>query len=72
MFFAPSLAECGHALQIANHARAVVNIGRAARAALGERAFVYVFAFVADGDFHIGAEIVAACFGGNIQQGTKA
>ena len=61
MFFAPSLAECGHALQIADHARAVVNIGRAARAARGERALVYVFTLVANGDFHVGAEIIAAC-----------
>ena len=66
MFFAPPVAERGHALQVANHARAVVNIGRAARAARAERALVYVFALVANGDFHIGAEIIAACFGGDV------
>lgn len=66
VFFAPPVAERGHALQVANHARAVVNIGRAARAARAERALVYVFALVANGDFHIGAEIIAACFGGDV------
>ena len=72
MFFAPSLAECGHALQVADYARTVVNIGRAARAARGECALIYVFALVANGDFHVGAEIIAACFGGDVQQGAKA
>ena len=60
VFGAAAGAEGGDALQVADDARAVVNVVRAAGAARGQGAFVDVVAFVADGDAHVNAEVVAA------------
>src|SRR5690606_41048870 len=57
-----------YALQIANHPRAVINILRVAFRASMERALVDMLALIADGDFHIDAEVVAASTGSSIDQ----
>ena len=68
VFGAPSGAEGGDALQVADDARAVVNVARAAGAARGQGALVDVVAFVADGDAHVDAEVVAAGVRGDVEQ----
>ena len=72
VLFAPALAERGDAFQVADNARAVVYVVRTAGGAGVQGAFVYVVALVADGDSDVGAEIVAACFGGDVQKGAEA
>ena len=68
VFGAPAGAEGGDALQVADDARAVVDVARAAGAACSQRAFVDVFAVVADGDAHVDAEVVAAGVRRDVQQ----
>ena len=68
VFGAASGAEGGDALQVADDARAVVDVARTAGAACCQRAFVNVFAVVADGDAHVDAEVVAAVVRGDVKQ----
>ena len=68
VLFAAGAAEGRHALEIADHAGAVIDIAAAAGAARFSGAFVDVAAFVADGDFHVHAEIIAAGAGGDVKQ----
>ena len=68
VFFAPSATECGYALQIPDDAGAVVDVVRTAGRTGVQGAFVDVAAFVADGDAHIHAEVVAAGLRGDVQQ----
>ena len=68
VLFAPSATECGYALQIADHSGAVVDVVRTAGGTRVQGAFVDVTAFVADGDAHIHAEVVAAGLRGDVQE----
>ena len=69
---APAAAEGRHTLQVADDARAVIDVARTAMAAGVQGALVDMAALIADGDAHIDAEIVAAGACGNVQQGTVA
>ena len=68
VFFAPSATECGDAFQIADDAGAVVDIVAAAGGTGMQGAFVDMAAFVADGNAHIHAEVVAAGLCGDVQE----
>ena len=68
VFFAPSATECGYAFQVADDAGAVVDVVRTAGGTGVQGAFVDVAAFVADGDAHVHAEVVAAGLGGDVQE----
>lgn len=68
MLFAPSATECGYAFQVADDAGAVVDVMRTAGGTGVQGAFVDVAAFVADGDAHVHAEVVAAGLRGDVQQ----
>ena len=68
MLFASSAGEGGYAFQIADDAGAVVDVVAAAGGAGVQGAFVDVAAFVADGDAHVHAEVVAAGLCGDVQQ----
>ena len=72
MFFATTATECGYAFQVADDAGAVVDVVAAAGRAGVQGAFVDVAAFVADGDAHVHAEVVAAGLRGDVQQRTIA
>ena len=68
MFFATTATECGYAFQVADDAGAVVNVVAAAGGAGVQGAFVDMTAFVADGDAHVHAEVVAAGLRGDVQE----
>ena len=68
MLFAAGAAEGRHALEVADYAGAVIDIAAATCAARFAGAFVDVAAFVADGDFHVHAKIIAAGAGGDVKQ----
>ena len=72
VFFAPSATECGYAFQIADDAGTVVDVVAAADGTGVQGAFVDVAAFVADGDAHVHAEVVAAGLRGDVQERTVA
>ena len=72
VFFTPSATECRYAFQIADHSGAVVNIVATAGGTGMQCAFVDVAAFVADGDAHVHAEVVAAGLRSNVQEGAVA
>ena len=67
VLFAPSATECRYAFQIADDAGAIVDVVAAAGRAGVQGAFVDVATFVADGDAHVHAEVVAAGLCGNVQ-----
>ena len=68
VLFAPTATECGDAFQIADDAGAVVDVVAAAGGACVQSTFVDVAAFVANGDAHVHAEVVAAGLCGDVQQ----
>lgn len=68
MFFASSAGEGGYAFQVADDAGAVVDVVAAASGAGVQSTFVDVAAFVADGDAHVHAEVVAAGLRGDVQE----
>ena len=72
VFFATTATECGYALQVADYSGAVVDIVATAGRTGVQCAFVDVAAFVADGDAHVHAEVVAAGFRSNVQEGAVA
>ena len=72
MLFAPSATECRYAFQIADHSGAVVDVVRTAGGTGVQGAFVDMAAFVADGDAHVHAEVVAAGLRSNVQEGAVA
>ena len=67
VFFAPSATEGGYALQVADDAGAVVDVVATASGTGVQGAFVDVATFVADGNAHVHAEVVAAGLRGNVQ-----
>ena len=68
VLFAPTATECGDAFQIADDAGAVVDVVAAAGGACVQSTFVDVAAFVANGDAHVHAEVVAAGLCGDVQE----
>ena len=68
MLFAPSATEGGNALQIPDHPGAIVDVVATAGGTSVQGAFVDVTAFVADGDAHVHAEVVAAGLRGDVQE----
>ena len=68
MLFAPSATECGYALQIADHSGAVVDVVATAGGTGVQGTFIDMAAFVADGDAHVHAEVVAAGLRGDVQE----
>ena len=68
VLFTPSATECGYTLQIADHSGAVVDVVATAGRTGVQGAFVDVAAFVANGDAHVHAEVVAASLRGNVQE----
>ena len=68
VFFAPSAGEGGYAFQITDHSGAVVDVVAAAGGTGVQGAFVDMAAFVAYGDEHVHAEVVAAGLCGDVQQ----
>ena len=68
MLFASSAGEGGYAFQIADDAGAVVDVVAAAGGACVQGAFVDVTAFVANGNAHVHAEVVAAGLCGDAQE----
>ena len=68
MLFATTAGEGGYAFQIADDAGAVVDVVAAAGGTGMQGSFVDVAAFVADGDAHVHAEVVAAGLRGNVQE----
>ena len=72
VFFAPSATECGYAFQIADDAGAVIDVVRTAGGTGVQSAFVDMAAFVADGNAHVHAEVVAAGLRSNVQEGAVA
>ena len=72
MLFAPSATECGYAFQIADDTGAVVDVVAATGRAGVQGAFVDMAAFVANGDAHVHAEVVAAGLRGDVQERTVA
>ena len=68
MLFATTAGEGGYAFQVADDASAVVDVVRTAGGAGVQGAFVDVAAFVADGDAHVHAEVVAAGLRGDVQE----
>ena len=68
VLFASSAGEGGYAFQIADHSGAVVDIVAATGGTGVQGAFVDVAAFVANGDAHVHAEIVAAGLCGDVQE----
>ena len=68
VFFASSAGEGGDAFQIADDAGAVVDVVAAASRTGVQGAFVDVAAFVADGDAHVHAEVVAAGLCSDVQE----
>ena len=68
MFFASSAGEGGYAFQVADDAGAVVDVVAAAGGTGVQGAFVDMAAFVADGDAHVHAEVVAAGLRGDVQE----
>lgn len=67
VFFAPSATECRYAFQIADDAGAVVDVVRTACRTSVQGTFIDMAAFVADGDAHVHAEVVAASLCGDVQ-----
>ena len=68
VFFATTATECGYAFQVTNDAGAVVDVVRTAGGTGVQGAFIDVAAFVADGDAHVHAEVVAAGLRGDVQE----
>ena len=68
MLFATTATEGGYTFQVADDAGAVVDVAAAAGGAGVQGAFVDVAAFVADGNAHVHAEVVAAGLCGNVQE----
>ena len=68
VFFATTATECGHAFQIADDAGAVVDVVRTAGGTGVQGTFIDMAAFVADGDAHVHAEVVAAGLCGDVQE----
>ena len=68
MFFAPSTTEGGYTLQIADDACAVVDVVATACGTSVQGTFVDMAAFVANGDAHVHAEVVAAGLRGDVQE----
>ena len=68
VLFTPSATECGYTLQIADHSGAVVDVVATAGRTGVQGAFVDVAAFVANGDAHVHAEVVAAGLRGDVQE----
>ena len=68
MFFAPSATKCRYAFQVADDAGAVVDVVRTAGGTGVQSAFIDMAAFVADGDAHVHAEVVAAGLCGDVQE----
>ena len=68
VFFAPSAREGGYAFQVADDAGAVVDVVRTAGGTGVQGAFVDVAAFVADGNAHVDAEVVAAGLRGDVEE----
>ena len=66
MLFATTATECRYAFQIADNAGAVVDVVAAAGGAGVQGAFVDVATFVANGDAHVHAEVVAAGLRGDV------
>ena len=72
VLFATTAWEGGYALQITDHSGAVVDVVAAAGRTGMQSAFVNVAAFVANGDAHVHAEVVAAGLRSNVQEGAVA
>lgn len=68
MLFTTTATECGDAFQIADHSGAVVDVVAAAGGTGVQGTFVDMAAFVADGDAHVHAEVVAAGLRGDVQE----
>ena len=68
MFFATTATECGYAFQVADDAGTVVDVVAATGGAGMQGAFVDMTAFVANGDAHVHAEVVAAGLRGDVQE----
>ena len=68
MLFATTAGEGGYAFQVADDAGAVVDVVAAASRTDVQGAFVDMAAFVADGDTHVHAEVVAAGLCGDVQE----
>ena len=68
MLFATTAGEGGYAFQVADDAGAVVDVVAAASRTGVQGAFVDMAAFVADGDAHVHAEVVAAGLRGDVQE----
>ena len=66
VLFATTATECGYTFQITNNAGAVVDVVTTAGRAGVQGAFVDMAAFVADGDAHVHAEVVAAGLCGDV------
>ena len=68
VLFATTATECGYALQIPDDAGAVVDVVATAGGTGVQGTFIDMAAFVADGDAHVHAEVVAAGLRGNVQE----
>ena len=68
VLFAPTATECGYTLQIPDHSGAVVDVVATAGGTGVQGAFVDVAAFVANGNAHVHAEVVAAGLCGDVQE----
>ena len=68
VLFASTATKCGYALQVADDTGAVVDVVAAAGGTGVQGAFIDVAAFVADGDAHVHAEVVAAGLRGDVQE----
>ena len=68
VLFTPSATECRYTLQIPDHSGAVVDIMATAGGTGVQGAFVDMAAFVADGDAHVHAEVVAAGLRSDVQK----
>ena len=72
VFFTSSAWEGGYAFQVADHSGAIVDVVAAAGGTGVQGAFVDVAAFVANGNAHVHAEVVAAGLRSNVQEGAVA
>ena len=68
MFFATTAREGRYAFQVADDAGAVVDVVRTAGGTGVQGTFVDMAAFVANGDAHVHAEVVAAGLRGDVQE----
>ena len=68
VFFATTAREGRYAFQVADDAGAVVDVVRTAGGTGVQGTFVDMAAFVANGDAHVHAEVVAAGLRGDVQQ----